>query len=78
MVVDLVSYVCEVGIKVGLGCGFVVGVFIVYVLGIINIDLVKYGFLFECFFNLECFFVFDIDMDFDDCCCGEMICYVFE
>lgn len=43
---------------------------------IINIDLVYYGLIFECFLNLEWKFMFDVDMDFCIDCWDEMIEYV--
>lgn len=37
----------EMGVFVGFGWGLVVGLVVVYCVGIINVDLIKYDFLFE-------------------------------
>lgn len=73
---DFMKYVYENYILIGLGCGLVVGLFVLYVLEIIDIDLIEYDLLFERFLNFECVMFFDIDIDFLDVRCDEMICYV--
>lgn len=78
MVCDLMNYSCEIGIFVGSGCGFFVGFLVVWCIGIINVDLICYGFLFECFINFECFDLLDVDLDFSQVCCYEVIEYLNE
>lgn len=78
VVVDFINWVKDNGICVGFGCGFGVGLMVVYVMCIIDFDLFEYGLIFEWFFNFDCVLMFDFDVDFDDCCCGEVIDYVIE
>lgn len=73
---DVICYLCEVGILIGLGWGFVVGLFVFYVFRIMDVDLICYNLLFEWFLNLECIMMFDIDLDFLDNCWDEVILYV--
>lgn len=61
---DFINFFKENNIIVGLGRGSVVGFIVVYIFKIIDIDLIKYFLLFECFLNLECIFMLDIDIDF--------------
>lgn len=63
---DFMKYVYDKGIVMGLGRGFVVGFFVVYVLYIIDVDLINYYLLFEWFLNFECISMLDIDIDFLD------------
>lgn len=73
---DFMKYVYEKGIVIGLGRGFVVGLFVVYFFFIIDVDLFKYFLLFERFFNFEWISMFDIDIDFFDMRRDEVIQYV--
>lgn len=73
---DFIFYVKRRGIFVGLGRGLVVGSLVVYCLGIIMIDFIRYNLLFERFLNFERIFMLDIDIDI---CCerwDELIDYV--
>lgn len=47
-----------------------------YVLLIIDVDLIKYDLFFECFLNLECYMMFDIDLDIFDNWWEEVLVYV--
>lgn len=62
----------------GSGWGFGVGLFVVYVLKIIDLDLLEFDLFFECFLNLECVFMLDFDVDFCMDRCDEVIDYVVE
>lgn len=73
IVSDLIYYVKMNDVMVGLGCGFLVGLLVSYLLGIIMIDFIKFNLLFECFLNLECVIMFDIDIDFEDICWERVI-----
>jgi len=75
---DFVVYVKFNGIVVGLGCGLVVGLLVVYCLEIMDFDLFCYDLLFECFLNVECVLMLDIDIDFFVRGCECVICYVIE
>lgn len=76
IVSDLIYFVKIYEVMVGLGCGLLVGLLVSYLLGIIIIDLLKYNFLFERFFNFECVIMLDIDIDFEDMRCEKVIKYV--
>lgn len=64
IVQDLVNWAKENGIPVGPGRGSAAGSLVAYVLGITNIDPLKYGLLFERFLNPERVSMPDIDIDF--------------
>ena len=66
------------GVYVGPGRGSAAGSVIAYVLGIIDIDPMKYDLLFERFLNPERVSPPDIDIDFDDEGRQEVIDYVVE
>lgn len=76
IVFDIVEFVQLQGILCQ-GCGLVVVLVVCYVLGIIVVDLVFYGLFFERFLLVLCEEEFDIDVDFDVCCCEEVIQYVY-
>ncbi len=61
---DFVSYARQEGIAVGPGRGSAAGSIVAYLLGITNIDPLKYGLLFERFLNSERVTMPDIDIDF--------------
>ena len=61
---DFVSYARREGIPVGPGRGSAAGSLVSYLLGITNIDPLKYGLLFERFLNPERVTMPDIDIDF--------------
>lgn len=61
---DFVNYARREGIAVGPGRGSAAGSIVSYLLGITNIDPLKYGLLFERFLNPERVTMPDIDIDF--------------
>ena len=61
---DLVKYAKDNGISVGPGRGSAAGSIVSYLLGITDIDPLKYGLLFERFLNPERISMPDIDIDF--------------
>ena len=73
---DLIRWAKENGIAVGPGRGSAAGSILCYLLGITNIDPIKYGLLFERFMNPERISMPDIDMDFEDRRRDEVIQYV--
>ncbi len=75
---DLVSYARSRGIRVGPGRGSASGCLVSYCLGIVQIDPLQYGLLFERFLNPGRRQMPDIDMDFDERYRGEMIRYAAE
>lgn len=75
---DFVNYAKKKGIPVGPGRGSAVGSLCTYVLGITQVDPIKYGLLFERFLNPERVSMPDIDVDFCDERRGEVIDYVTE
>jgi len=76
IVQDVVSWAKEKGIVVGPGRGSVGGSLVAYLLGITNIDPLKYNLLFERFLNPERISLPDIDLDFTDRRRDEVIEYV--
>ena len=76
IVADFVNYARDQGILVGPGRGSAAGSLVSYLLGITNIDPLKYGLLFERFLNLERIAPPDIDLDFADNRRDEVIDYV--
>lgn len=75
---DFVRFARERGIPVGPGRGSAAGSLVAYVLGITNIDPVRYGLLFERFLNPERVSMPDIDIDFCFERRDEVIRYVVE
>lgn len=73
---DIVHFARSQGILVGPGRGSVAGCLVSYVLGITNIDPLKYGLMFERFLNPERQSSPDIDLDFPDDRRDEIIAYV--
>jgi len=61
---DFVSYAKKKGISVGPGRGSAAGSVVSYVLGITDIDPLRYGLIFERFLNPERISMPDIDIDF--------------
>src|SRR6185436_14029590 len=59
-----INYAKSKGIPVGLGRGSAVGSLVSYLLGITDLDPLKYGLLFERFLNPERAGMLDIDIDF--------------
>lgn len=73
---DFMSYAHRKKILTGPGRGSAAGSLVAYVLGITNIDPLKYNLLFERFLNPERVSMPDIDIDFPDHRRDEMINYV--
>ena len=65
IVSDYVNFAKKNNIMVGPGRGSAVGSLVAYVLGITNVDPLKYGLLFERFLNTKRITMPDIDIDFD-------------
>ncbi|OHA61848.1 MAG: DNA polymerase III subunit alpha [Candidatus Wildermuthbacteria bacterium GWA2_46_15] len=78
IVQDLVNWAKENRIVVGPGRGSAAGSIISYILGITNVDPIKYNLLFERFLNPERISFPDIDLDFADRRRDEVINYVAE
>lgn len=76
IVQDFVNWAKEQGIVVGPGRGSAAGSLISYLLGITEIDPLKYDLLFERFLNPERISMPDIDVDFADDRRDEVIDYV--
>ena len=73
---DFIRYAHERKIATGPGRGSSAGSLVAYVLGITNVDPIKYRLLFERFLNPERISMPDIDIDFDDERRDEVIDYV--
>jgi len=73
---DFIRYAKKKGILVGPGRGSVAGSLVAYLLGITEIDPLKYGLIFERFLNPERESLPDIDIDIQDERRGEVIEYV--
>lgn len=78
IVQDFVNWAKERGIVVGPGRGSAAGSIVSYILGITNIDPIRYDLLFERFLNPDRIQVPDIDIDFTDTRRDEVISYVRE
>ena len=76
IVQDFVNWAKDQGIVVGPGRGSAAGSFVSYLIGITNIDPIKYDLLFERFLNPERVSMPDIDMDFADDRRDEVLEYV--
>jgi len=76
IVQDFVKWAKENGIVVGPGRGSVGGSLVAYLLGITEVDPLKYNLLFERFLNPERVSMPDIDLDFADTRRDEVIEYV--
>jgi len=75
---DFIRYAREKGILVGPGRGSATGSLVAYLLGITQIDPLKYGLIFERFLNPERKTLPDIDIDIQDNRRQEVIEYVRE
>lgn len=73
---DFINYAKQRGIPVGPGRGSAAGSMAAYVLGITDLDPVRYGLIFERFLNPERISPPDIDVDFCQARRGEVIEYV--
>ncbi|MFV0424204.1 MAG: DNA polymerase III subunit alpha, partial [Bacilli bacterium] len=76
IVYDYVKYAKTHNIMVGAGRGSAAGSLVAYVLGITDIDPIKYNLLFERFLNPERISWPDIDVDFEDTRRDEVVKYV--
>lgn len=76
IVQDFVNWAKEHGIVVGPGRGSAAGSLVSYILGITDIDPLKYDLLFERFLNPERISMPDIDLDFTDTRRDEVLSYV--
>src|SRR5699024_5237209 len=76
IVADFIRFAKENQIMVGPGRGSAAGSLVAYVLGITEVDPLKYGLLFERFLNPERVTMPDIDVDFSDYRRDEVISYV--
>lgn len=77
VVQDYVNYAKRNGILVGPGRGSAAGSLVAYVLGITDVDPIKYNLIFERFLNVERTSMPDIDIDFMDNRRNEVIEYIF-
>ena len=78
IVADFVNWAKLHGIVVGPGRGSAAGSIVSYILGITNIDPLKYDLLFERFLNPDRIQVPDIDIDFTDTRRDEVLAYIRE
>lgn len=78
IVQDFVNWAKERGIAVGPGRGSAAGSIISYILGITDLDPLKYGLLFERFLNPDRIQMPDIDLDFTDTRRDEVFGYLQE
>ena len=73
---DFVNYAKSIGIPVGPGRGSGAGSLIAYLIGITDVDSIRYSLMFERFLNPERVSMPDFDIDFCDTRRGEVIDYV--
>lgn len=78
IVEDIVRYAKDRGIEVGPGRGSAAGSLVSFVLGITEVDPVRFDLLFERFLNPERITMPDIDLDFEDERRDEVVRYVLE
>jgi len=78
IVKDFTDYARDQNVPVGPGRGSATGSLVSYCLGIVNIDPMKYGLLFERFLNPERISLPDIDIDFADRGREKVIDYVIK
>jgi DNA polymerase III subunit alpha len=76
IVADLIGYAKRSGVRVGPGRGSAAGSIVSYCLGIVDMDPLRWGLIFERFLNPGRKEMPDIDMDFDDRRRGDVIRYV--
>lgn len=75
---DLIQFAKRSKIRVGPGRGSAAGCCVAYCLGIVDLDPIRYGLLFERFLNPGRIQMPDIDMDFDERYRQDMIRYASE
>ncbi len=73
---DFISYAKSVGIPVGPGRGSGAGSLVAYLIGITDVDSIRFSLMFERFLNPERVSMPDFDIDFCDTRRGEVISYV--
>lgn len=78
IVQDIVEWAKNHNIAVGPGRGSAAGSLVSYILGITDINPIKYGLIFERFLNPERIQMPDVDMDFADTRRNEVLSYVRE
>lgn len=78
IVADYINWAKDHGIFVGPGRGSAAGSLIAYVLGITDLDPLKYDLLFERFLNPDRVSLPDVDTDFADSKRGEVLKYVMD
>ncbi len=78
IVADLMGFARSRGIRVGPGRGSAAGSVVSYCLGIVDIDPIRWGLIFERYLNPGRKQVPDIDMDFDERRRGEVIEYAIK
>lgn len=78
IVQDIVNWAKNHNVAVGPGRGSAAGSLVSYILGITDIDPIKYGLIFERFLNPERIQMPDVDMDFADTRRNEVLAYVRE
>lgn len=76
VVADFIKYARSNGIPIGSGRGSSAGSLVCYILGITEIDPIRYGLLFERFINTERIEPPDIDVDISQARRGEVIEYI--
>ena len=76
MLEDLYKFTSQQGIYMGIGRGSAGGSLVLYCLGIIFIDPIKYNLLFERFINPSRVSMADVDCDVEDCRRQEVIDYL--
>ncbi|BFD24969.1 MAG: DNA polymerase III subunit alpha [Candidatus Parcubacteria bacterium] len=76
IVADFVNWAKDNGIVVGPGRGSAAGSLVCFLIGITNIDPLKYNLLFERFLNPDRISMPDIDMDFSDVRRNDVLAYV--
>ncbi|MBU0508377.1 DNA polymerase III subunit alpha [bacterium] len=78
IVSDFIRYARSIGVAVGPGRGSSAGSLVCYVLGITNLDPIRFSLYFERFLNPERISLPDIDIDFQDEGRDKVIAYVRE
>ncbi|NQZ54733.1 MAG: DNA polymerase III subunit alpha [Piscirickettsiaceae bacterium] len=76
LVEDLVSWAKNSGIMVGPGRGSAGGSLVAYLLGIVDVDPIRFGLIFERFINPDRLDLPDVDLDFMSSRRGEVIEYL--
>ena len=78
LIADLVKWSKDQGIIIGPGRGSAAGSLIIYILGITEVDPLKFDLLFERFLNKERISLPDVDIDIQDDRRGEVVDYLFD